>query len=464
MVVIILLLFWMVNGTILNVYEIVDRENNVKSAKLDENARDVEKLLEAYLADSDGTNWAKLVQELQEKNYRLCVMDRQEILFSNIGETKDVKEYLVNYHPGEDSVCVYVTKGLTILSLRDLRTGYDIYATAGTYSEFWNGASSKVSLFMIVLVDGLICIGVLVLVSLYFTSRLSKRIMEPLERLSEGVRRVEEGNLTVPVEYSGENEFVQVCQTFNRMQTTILEERKQKQQYEDARKELVAGISHDLRTPLTAIRGSIKGILDGVTSTPGMQQKFLETAYRRTLDMDTLLERLFYFSKLETGKLPMHMEFLPLGDFLEEYVDLAKGSAREKAVHIALEREGESAWILADPDQLKRILDNLVENSIKYGDSEFVEINIRLTGSADLVVLQYTDNGPGVPEDKMPHIFEEFYRCDDSRNQKEGSGLGLYIVKYLVEKMNGTVSARNTPGLSISMEFPRKEPNDVAEG
>ena len=180
--------------------------------------------------------------------------------------------------------------------------------------------------------------------------------------------------------------------------------------------------------------------------------------------MDTLLERLFYFSKLETGKLPMHMEFLPLGDFLEEYVDLAKGSAREKAVHIALEREGESAWILADPDQLKRILDNLVENSIKYGDSEFVEINIRLTGSADLVVLQYTDNGPGVPEDKMPHIFEEFYRCDDSRNQKEGSGLGLYIVKYLVEKMNGTVSARNTPGLSISMEFPRKEPNDVAEG
>lgn len=162
------------------------------------------------------------------------------------------------------------------------------------------------SFYILFMVDALVCIAILILVSSYFTGKLARHITSPLKELENGAKRIQNHVLTEPVTYQGDTEFEEICTTFNEMQEHILQEQEKNAKYEKARTEMIAGISHDLRTPLTAIRGTIKALLDGVITQQEQQEKFLKTAYRRTEDMNVLLEQLFYVSKLETGNMPMH--------------------------------------------------------------------------------------------------------------------------------------------------------------
>lgn len=301
--------------------------------------------------------------------------------------------------------------------------------------------------------DGLICIAVLILISQIFTKRLVDHITKPLDLLEAGAKRIRENDLTGEIQYTGDLEFEQVCHTFNDMQRHILTEQEKNRKYEKARTDMIAGISHDLRTPLTVIRGSIKGMIDGVATTPQLQEKFLQTAYRRTGDMEVLLNQLFYFSKMETGNLPIHPRNLNLSEFMEQYVKSKEEFVDPSREYLTLHTNDLQEDIWADPEQLQRILDNLLENSRKYAQADPLKIKIELKRSRSGIELQFSDNGEGVPEEKLPHIFEEFYRGDESRNKKEGNGLGLYIVKYLMQAMKGHVYAENREGLLICLDF-----------
>ena len=296
--------------------------------------------------------------------------------------------------------------------------------------------------------DGALCVLVLVLTGQVFTKNLSRHIMEPLDALQEGAKRVQENNLTQEILYQGDAEFETVCRSFNEMQSHILAEQEKNRKYEKARTEMVAGISHDLRTPLTAIRGSLKGILDGVAASPEQQERFLQAAYRRTGEMETLLNQLFYFSKLETGNMPLSLRRIEIAAFLEGYVQA------EQAEEIRLDTQGIRAEVLADTEQLRRVLDNLLENSRKYSEKTPLLISITLSRTETGICIRFQDNGVGVAAEQLPHIFEEFYRADVSRNKKEGNGLGLYIVKSLITQMNGTVSAENADGFAVCIELP----------
>ena len=306
--------------------------------------------------------------------------------------------------------------------------------------------------------DGALCVLVLVLTGQVFTKNLSRHIMEPLDALQEGARRVQENNMTEEILYQGDAEFETVCRSFNEMQRHILAEQEKNRKYEKARTEMVAGISHDLRTPLTAIRGSLKGILDGVAASPEQQERFLQAAYRRTGEMETLLNQLFYFSKLETGNMPLSLRRIEIAAFLEGYVQAKQGE------EIRLDTQGIRAEVLADAEQLLRVLDNLLENSRKYSEKTPLEISITLSRTETSIGICFQDNGVGVAAEQLPHIFEEFYRADASRNKKEGNGLGLYIVKSLITQMNGTVSAENADGLAICIELPTVKEGGADDG
>lgn len=307
---------------------------------------------------------------------------------------------------------------------------------------------------LLFLVDGVFCILALVAVSQIFTRNLTKHIMEPLDELNEGARRVQENNLTQDILYVGDAEFEKVCTTFNNMQEHILEEQEKNRKYECARTDMIAGISHDLRTPLTAIKGSIKAMLDGVAATPEMQEKFLNAAYRRTGEMDVLLNQLFYLSKLETGNMPLDIREINLTDFLAKYVCGKQEVLNQTEIELHAVLQERNYFAKIDPEQMQRILDNLVENSVKYSEKSPVHVEISLKSEKEKLHLRVSDDGTGVDEEKLPHIFEEFYRGDESRNKKEGNGLGLYIVKYLIEAMGGSVRAYNENGLVIEMELP----------
>ena len=305
-------------------------------------------------------------------------------------------------------------------------------------------------------VDGILCIACLIIVSQVFTRNLTKHIMEPLDALAEGTGRIKADNLEQEISYTGDKEFENVCTSFNEMMKSIAMEQEKNRKYEKARTDMIAGISHDIRTPLTAIKGTIKGLLDGVVSEPEQQQKFLETAYRRTTDMDMLLNQLFYLSKIETGNMPISMKKIEISEFLQNY-----GKAKQeyfgndcKVINIDTQEMHEE--VLIDPEQFQRILDNLVENSRKYAQKEPLVIDMNLYKTESEWGVCVKDNGVGVPEEKLPHIFDEFYRGDESRNKKEGNGLGLYIVKCLMEAMRGGVRAENANGLAIYLDFPFK--------
>lgn len=305
--------------------------------------------------------------------------------------------------------------------------------------------------------DGVICIVVLVLLSQLFTKRLTDHIMEPLDILEEGTRRIRENDLTGEIVYEGDIEFENVCGGFNDMQRHLLEEQEKNHKYEKARTDMIAGISHDLRTPLTAVRGTIKGLMDGVASTPEQQEKFLHAAYRRTGDMNVLLNQLFYLSKMETGNMPLDFCRIEIGTFIGQYVKGKQDFLEHDKEKLTAVTNSITAEVSVDPEQLQRIFDNLLENSRKYSEADPLEIKIELHPTPQGISICFMDNGVGVPEDKLPYIFDEFYRGDESRNRKEGNGLGLYIVKYLIEAMGGNVRAENADGLRIYLGLPLAE-------
>lgn len=315
----------------------------------------------------------------------------------------------------------------------------------------------KNEFILLFLADGVLCIAVLVIMSQIFTGNLVKHIMEPLDELAAGAKRIRENDLTEDINYSGDIEFENVCDTFNKMQKHILREQEKNRKYEKARTDMIAGISHDLRTPLTAIRGTIKGLMDGIASTPEKQDRFLETAYRRTGEMDLLLNQLFYLSKIETGNMPITLRKIEISSFIKNYVQAKQGLMETGKEELVEGTKEITAEVAVDPEQLQRIFDNLLENSRKYGEKVPLKMKIGLRKTPGGILIRFSDNGVGVPENKLPYVFDEFYRVDESRNKKEGNGLGLYIVKYLIEAMGGTVWAENEDGFVVSMELPLGE-------
>lgn len=306
--------------------------------------------------------------------------------------------------------------------------------------------------FMVLaIVDIVLCLIALALISSLFARCLSDGIQKPLYALADGAQRVKKGILTEKIPPQEDVEFDSTCQAFNEMQDGLRSEKQKNEKYEKARTDMIAGISHDLRTPLTAARGSVQAVLDGVAATPDQQEKFLRTAKNRLDDMEQLLGQLLYLSRMETGKLPIDMQRLDICAFVREYV-------LEKAGRTDLECEmilpGQALYVQADPGQLLRILDNLTGNSVKYSGKTPAEVTFTVERVADEICIRVADQGVGVSEDKLGLIFEEFYREDMSRNKKEGNGLGLYIVKYLIEAMHGRVRAENAGGLTICLYLP----------
>lgn len=312
--------------------------------------------------------------------------------------------------------------------------------------------------------DGVLCMAVLLIVSQLFTKNLTDHIMDPLSRLEKGAERIQNHDLSEDISYQGELEFERVCGAFNTMQKHILTEREKNRKYERARADMITGISHDLRTPLTAVRGTIKGLLDGVAATPEKQKKFLEAAFRRTGEMDTLLNQLFYLSRLETGNLPISPQTVRLRDFIESYVRAKQEFLERGSEELLFEHDGSAAEVSVDPEQLGRVFENLLENSRKYGETRPLTMKITLAENKKGARICFSDNGTGVPEGKMPYLFEEFYRGDEARNRKEGNGLGLYIVKCLIETMGGTVWAESGNGFAVYLELPKADGKESRNG
>ncbi len=461
MVLVTLSLFLFVHLFAIRLFEMSYEGNEINSSELADNSDQVKNILTNWEPSDDEDSIRRVSEQLKEYGFNVCLEEDGKTIYSNADfSVEDLTNEIGRYIKQDGKVHIYVQNYVTVLTKSDQHKQINVYALAGEFRDFWNQKNNFTIILILVLMDGIICIGALLWISRIFTKRLIKYITIPLDALSDGAKRIKEENFSEKVKYKGDIEFEEVCDAFNQMQEHIIEVNAEKEAYERARIDMVSGISHDLKTPLTAIRGTIKGLQDGVAQTPELKAKFLDTAYRRTIDMDQLLERLFYFSKLETGNMPLFFEKIEWKEYLENFCKKHDVVLEKKVLNLKLDDVQQGIYSNIDREQMNRILDNLLENSKKYAEVDTVNVIIRTYLRESYFVLEVSDNGYGVAKEKINHIFEQFFRGDESRNKKEGNGLGLYIVKYLVEAMGGSVTAENRDGLVVQLSLPIIEKGD----
>ncbi|MBR5390158.1 MAG: HAMP domain-containing histidine kinase, partial [Clostridia bacterium] len=291
-----------------------------------------------------------------------------------------------------------------------------------------------------------------------FLSRgVLNKIHASLEQLSQGLRKLREGDLACRLPENAADEFSGLRADFNATAAQLQQSVAQVRESEKNRQELLAGISHDLRSPLTSIRAYADGLLDGVAQTPEAQIQYLTIIRDKTRDLQALVNKLFLFSRMDLGENADHPEPVSLRDELGLLCRTLAPEYAEKGLVISLSCSGEGR-VMADPDTLHRILSNVAENSLKYKAASRGRLDISLSETPQYVSLTLRDDGPGVPREALPHLFDAFYRADPSRSgQIPGSGLGLAIVSRAVRNMRGRIIARNAEphGLLLEIQLPR---------
>jgi len=216
------------------------------------------------------------------------------------------------------------------------------------------------------------------------------------------------------------------------MRLKLVEANYTQKKYDESRKMLFSSISHDLKTPITSIKGY--GILDGVANTPQKVEKYLRTVHSKAVHMDRMIDDLLLYSRLDMHKVSFNFEKTDVLKYFEDCmyeidIELEKSNIKVE-LHNNLRGK---RYIMIDRDQVRRVVINIIDNSRKYMDKEQGKIDIFLREATSNVVIEIKDNGAGISESDLPYIFDRFYRADSARDTRKGSGLGLAIAKQIIE-------------------------------
>ena len=306
--------------------------------------------------------------------------------------------------------------------------------------------------------------GILILLILIATNGIltyfvSKSVLRPIQTLKDAANYIKEGNLDFEVKPTSNDEIGELCIAFEKMREKLKESIDVQIQYENNRKELISNISHDLKTPVTAIKGYVEGIIDGVADSPEKMDRYIKTIYTKASDLDKLIDELFLFSKLDLNKLPFDFQEINIKTYLEDCVDELSFDLEKNNISLSLKTEViNNPIVLVDIEKLKRVIINIVQNSSKYMDKEKGKIEIILHEEKSELLIEIKDNGQGIDHKDIPYIFDRFYRTDISRNSSTGgSGLGLAIVKRIIEGHEGKIWAESEEGIGTSIFFTLKK-------
>jgi len=320
-----------------------------------------------------------------------------------------------------------------------------------------HGGISEATLKDVLEIIGFLVVGITIFIivttGVFLSRRLSKEFIKPLEELSHAAIEVSKDNLDYAISTNMKNEIGDACREFDKMRMQLKAARKMQEKYEKNRNELMVGISHDLSTPLTSIKGYTSGLLDGIATTTEKKKHYLNMIYKTSCDMEKLVESLFLFSKLDLKKVEFHLEAVSLQDYFTDYVAENADRLLARGMCMALQCHDADFYVLIDRLQFQRVVENLVENSLKYKRSDVVNLKISLENEGkDQMRLEFIDDGSGVPTAALAKIFENFYRTDPARtNVSKGSGLGLAIVKQIITTMQGEIWAKNNDGGGLTV-------------
>lgn len=301
----------------------------------------------------------------------------------------------------------------------------------------------------------------------FLTYHVSKKITVPLNGLKNAAVKIKEGDMDFQLTYNNEDEFGEVYSAFEDMRKKLKASTEVQKQYERNRKELISNISHDLKTPITAIKGYVEGIMDGVADTPEKMDRYIKTIYTKANHMDKLIDELFLFSRLDLNKIPFEFENIDLREYMQDSIEELEFDLEKQGISLNYSSKVDKPlYVKADRQQLRRVILNIIGNSIKYMNKEEKTISISLEETSDFALIMIKDNGMGVPKEDIPYIFDRFYRVDPSRNTSTGgSGLGLAIAKLIIDEHGGSIwmDSEENQGTSVSFTLKKWAGNEVKQ-
>ena len=306
-------------------------------------------------------------------------------------------------------------------------------------------------------------IVILIFTSLMLTQWIHKGVFEPINELNVAMRKIKEGNFDYVLETDAKGEIGDLYRNYEDMRLRLKESTEENIQHEKQNKELVSNISHDLKTPITAVKGYVEGIMDGVADTPEKMDRYVRTIYNKTNEMDHLINELTFYSKIDTNRIPYTFSKLNVEDYFSDCAEELGLEMETRGIELVYANYVEKGvQVIADGEQIRRVIHNIVSNAIKYMEKPRGIIQLRVKDVGDFIQVEIEDNGKGIAAKDLPYIFDRFYRTDVSRNSsKGGSGIGLSIVKKIMEDHGGKVWATSRLGIGTIMYFVLRKYQEV---
>lgn len=297
---------------------------------------------------------------------------------------------------------------------------------------------------------------ILVFTGVMLSIWLHKSLVSPINELNVAMKHIKNGDFEYRLEAVEDgSELSDLYRNYEDMRLRLKENAEEKIQREKQNRELISNISHDLKTPITAIKGYSEGIIDGIADTPEKMDRYVKTIYNKASDMEKLINELTVYSGIDNNRIPYHFHKILVGEYFRDCIeevgmDLENKNFKLDYVNLV----SPDTMIIADPEQLKRVVNNIISNSVKYMDKANGEINIRILDEVDSIRVEIEDNGKGIAQKDLQNIFDRFYRTDVSRNSGTGgSGIGLSIVKKIIQDHGGYIWATSKEGEGTCLHF-----------
>ena len=308
-----------------------------------------------------------------------------------------------------------------------------------------------------------------VILILFFTAAILviwtySGIISRLRQLNNAAENIRDGNLDFSIDTKGHDEISELSESFEAMRKRLQMNAQEKLDAEQEHRMLISNIAHDLKTPITAIKGYSGGILDGVADTPEKQERYLKTIYNKANEMNTLINELTLYSNIDTNKIPYNFHKLNVKDYFTDCMEELEMDLENQHMQLTFfNYVDEDTLMIADPEQLGRVIHNIIGNAIKYMRAEEPSfISMRIKDVGDFIQVEIEDNGKGISNKDLPYIFDRFYRADASRNSAAGgSGIGLSIVKKIIEDHGGKIWATSKENVGTVMYFVLRKYQEV---
>jgi signal transduction histidine kinase len=322
---------------------------------------------------------------------------------------------------------------------------------AGARAMFISGHDLSLLLTMLTFAAAL-SVGFALLYSIPLSSRI--------QRVRAGTERIAGGQLSSEVRVDGHDEVALLADDFNRMAQALEQAAEREREMEQARRDLIAAVSHDLRTPLASTRALIEALADGVAADQQTESRYLSSASRELEHLSRLVDDLFELARIDAGLLELTLEAASLHDLISDTISSFQPQAEQKGVRLAGEVVGDVDPVLANPPRLQRILHNLVSNALRHTPADGA-VTLRASRAGEGVRVEVSDTGEGIAAEDLPRVFERSFRAERSRTRPEkndapGAGLGLAIAHGLVEAHGGTMDVESDLGRGSRFHFTLK--------